>query len=570
MKSIFLNIKDFDKIGSYNLYCKLFVKEPGKDVYSFEPIKIDTNIFEYKLYNNDIFCPFPDETELMFAVCDIEKDSNWLNKTPNYVGSSSIIYKKTESSNVCNINLSSYSTNVDNIKNLSISVDSDISVVSGETVDIETLNIESNIKYMFYNAKILNMNINVLEIINDTEQEFDGFTAIKDGSFNLPIKVKFKDSYYSTDIININIDVTKSNNDTEYISMNELEYYYAYFSMLNKSNFKPNIPVALFISNNLELKNINVYVDDVLLNTIETNDSIVNINVSSVEPYVEHELKLEFNVSLNGKNIILSNSQSFVVSDTINANLGVEYDSDTNKHTIKISAEDSVFDNIQNILWKITFDSYVFQNIIDFGGEDGSMKTDIIYDKLVDASNRYIEAEFKQTGKYVIEAYIIDKGGNTTRLQTDVVNGNTTDDNSFKLGSKLSISIVNNTNSTPVVNIYNLSNEDGFKKIDTQPMDNVVDNIYNYSFPAEIDNSIYIVKIGKLVKLFKIGEYSNLSIIYNPSYTEESIIDYELKDVDGKIIDTGTMKYGSEGIMYCIIDPTKHGVLRIGRHYKNV
>jgi len=570
MKSVFVKIKGFsdrENFGDYKLYLTAYVKEPDKNVYRLPFIDVDAETMEYK-FSKDICYKFAKDTKILFAVYTNKRTSN----LQNYIGTATLNFDPFKTYGSVEIQLKSYRSDRQTLRNMRVSIKNKYDVEIGKSLTLKDLVVEENWINEFYGTTIYPYIKRTFYIkLNDSDVVFSELNVLDDEEKIIKLKVSYRDSYYETGYVDVKINPINKQEEKEYLTLSKIEYSYAFFSILRKNNYKPTIPVAIFVSDNFNLKSIDIYIDGEKYDSIKEIDNLIDVNVSSVEPFVEHELKLIFNgVNSNGESITKEHAKNFIVSDVIEADLGLEYNSDDESYTINLSTTSETYDNINNIIWKVTFDSYVFQNILDVEDVDGMMKTDVIFEKMTDKETNSITVKLSQIGKYTIEAYLIDKGGNVKILSKEIVNGTSADDSSFKIGDKINVSILNKTQNTPTMVVYNINSSGEFSRVTTNIMDNVVDNIYTSSFSAEIDNSLYIAKIGKLIKTYNIGSSRNISILYNPSYDENTVIDYELKNDNDETIKKGNMKYAKDGIFYCVTDADKHGIIRIGRHYKNV
>ena len=210
------------------------------------------------------------------------------------------------------------------------------------------------------------------------------------------------------------------------------------------------------------------------------------------------------------------------------------------------------------------------QNILNVSGSDEKITTDIVFEKMTNSDTNSIDIELKQIGTYYVEAYLINKYGTFDKLKTEINSNKTTNDTGeYSVGDKIAFNVISKNNKTPVYEAY-VINQEGFSKLGVFNMNTMFDNVYGSEITAELNNCVYVVKIGKTVKLFKVGESYNIHILYNPSYSTDTIIEYLLKDFEGNELDKGTMKYGDKGIMYCVTEKDKHGLIKLGNKFKRI
>jgi len=562
MKSIIVDISNFNEIGE-SIYGQLFIFDVnGEDSYEGEVFNITSNLVEVKIPNKTSFeTPWGDGSDIL--ICLWSGDNNRLH-THNYLNN--LIIKNDNSKTSEYIAVSLF-----NKSEIGVEITKEYTIKINETLN--EIQATSKVMYEFKGKTIFpQRKYTVEESTENGVVPFNGFTGLKKGEYDLNIRLVFADGT-QTEPTNIKITVVGENEEQEFITLNQIKYQFAYFSPIYSNAVKPMMPIALYISKNLIPQSVDVFINTQKTETInDFSTPLKNINISTCNSYQDNEIKLVFNcLDEDGKQISFEDTKTVFVSEDINAVLGVEYNSDTGVYTINLSSESGALQNITNILWRVVFDSYVIQNVVNIAGKDEHIKTDIVYEELAGNDAISIDMEMKQIGKYTVETYLIDAGGNTKKLSTEITSVNASDDTGeYSIGDKISFSVISKSGAVPVYKLYAVKQDGTFEKIQVAGMNQLFDNIYGTEFTADLNNCAYIAKIDKAIKIFKVGDSKNIVIAYSPNYSENTTLNYVLKSVDGDELEKGTATYGEEGLMYVVLNPNNHGILKIGNSYKQV
>lgn len=562
MKSVIVDISNFNEIGE-SIYGQLFIFDVNnKDNYEGDVFKVTSNITEIKIPNKSSFeTPWGDDSDIL--ICLWSGDSNRLHMH-NYLNN--LLIKNN------NNKISEYiTTSLIEKSNIKVDIKKEYTIKINETLN--EIQVTPQVMYSFRDKIIFpQRKYFVEELTENGVVPFDGFTGLQKGEYDLNIRLLFSDDTL-TDGTNIKIKVIGEKEEQEFITLNQIKYQFAYFSPIYSNAVKPMMPIALYISKNLTPQSVDVFINTQKTETIrDFATPLKNINISTCNSYQNNEIKLVFNcLDEDGKQISFEDKKTIFVSENIDAALGVEYNSDTGVYTINLSSENETLQNITNILWRVIFDSYVIQNVVNIAGKDEHIKTDIVYEELAGNDAISIDVEMKQIGKYVVEAYLIDAGGNTKKLSTEITSVNASDNTEeYSIGDKISFSVISKSGAVPVYKLYAVKQDGTFEKIQVTGMNQLFDNIYGTEFTAELNDCVYVAKIDKAIKIFKVGDSKNIVIAYSPNYTENTTLNYVLKSVDGDELESGTATYGEEGLMYVILNPNNHGILKIGNSYKQV
>jgi hypothetical protein len=410
----------------------------------------------------------------------------------------------------------------------------------------------------------------IYKLLDGEKVSFDNLVFLKEGNYEEDIVIVTNDNINTK--ITLNINVVAEKKDKNEIALEKIEYNYCFWNPLYFRNVKPRIPIVILKSNNLKILNIDIYINNKYTYSIseELDEQFLDLDISDASEGT-NTIELKFTLEDTDKRKIeISNKKEIIITKNIKAELGVEYNSDTANYTINLSAEQESLKDVVNILWRVTYNSFVMQNILNVSGSDEKITTDIVFEKMTNSDTNSIDIELKQIGTYYVEAYLINKYGTFDKLKTEINSNKTTNDTGeYSVGDKIAFNVISKNNKTPVYEAY-VINQEGFSKLGVFNMNTMFDNVYGSEITAELNNCVYVVKIGKTVKLFKVGESYNIHILYNPSYSTDTIIEYLLKDFEGNELDKGTMKYGDKGIMYCVTEKDKHGLIKLGNKFKRI
>ena len=408
-------------------------------------------------------------------------------------------------------------------------------------------------------------------MLDGRKVKFDGIVFLKKGEYKEDLVMVANDgveSYNTIDIV-----VEERGNKAEEIELKEIKYSYCYWNALYYRNVKPKMPVNIISSNDLDIVSIDIYINDKKIYTMQGDNiekGFADIDISNTE-IGENKIKLVFLVENEKKErVTMEDEKSIVVTKNSNAVLGVEYNKDKENYTINLSMKQEDLDNVKNILWRVTYGSFVMQNIINVSGSDEKLFTDIVFEKMVSNDGNSIDVELKQIGEYSVEAYLLGEDGSFERIQTKINSSNKTDDSGeYEIGDKIYFNVISKNNKVPVYELFVVS-QDSFMKVGVENMNSMFDNVYGSEITAEYNNCVYIVKIGKKINLFRVGKSNNIHIAYKPTYNKDTEINYVLKDFEGNELDSGTMTYGDSGILYCTTEEDKHGLIKIGNKFKKI
>jgi len=559
MKKIVLSIENFveqkDKV-----FLKCFLKQTNNKIFESNISQVDTSITELELPNSpSLIQKYGEGSELLIAIWtgdnDIKKEHELLN---------SFIVKLD--SNVVQI----VSTKLIKKEDIFFFVDETIEVDA--YVKIKNIPIKSNITNNFYDRNIFKQKeFKLFKTIDNKIAPFDFFIFLKKGNYKEDLKLITNDGVENVLSMDINVKELVSNNKE--IKLSKIDHSYCFWTPLYYRNTKPLLPISILKNSELSIKKVEVYINDNFIYNIpldNINDSLTNIDISNAN-IGENSIELIFHTENEYKELNkISSKKNIVVSDIINAELGVEYNSDKGNYTINLSAEQETLDKIESILWRVTYSSFVMQNILNVSGSDEKITTDIVFEKMTNNETNSIDVELKQLGTYYIEAYLIEKNGSFKKIKTNINSSNKTDDTGdYSIGDKINFNVISKNNKVPVYELFAVT-QDKFINLGVHNMNNMFDNIYGTEFTVEENNCVYVMKIDKQIKLFKVGQSSNIHIAYKPSYNKDTKIEFVLKDFEGNELESGSLLYGNKGIMYAVTDKDKHGLIKIGNKFKRI
>jgi hypothetical protein len=558
MKKIILTIDNFYERDK-PVFIQYRIKQTDGSIYCSNTINAENNTIELSLPNNSTFIQkYGEGSELLLTIWTGDED---ITKTHNMLNSFVVKLDKDIIQEIYTILLKK--------EDVFFYTKDDINLKTGEIT--KELPIESNIVNEFYGDIIFpQKKYKIYKLLDGEKVSFDNLVFLKEGNYEEDIVIVTNDNINTK--ITLNINVVAEKKDKNEIALEKIEYNYCFWNPLYFRNVKPRIPIVILKSNNLKILNIDIYINNKYTYSIseELDEQFLDLDISDASEGI-NTIELKFTLEDTDKRKIeISNKKEIIITKNIKAELGVEYNSDTANYTINLSAEQESLKDVVNILWRVTYNSFVMQNILNVSGSDEKITTDIVFEKMTNSDTNSIDIELKQIGTYYVEAYLINKYGTFDKLKTEINSNKTTNDTGeYSVGDKIAFNVISKNNKTPVYEAY-VINQEGFSKLGVFNMNTMFDNVYGSEITAELNNCVYVVKIGKTVKLFKVGESYNIHILYNPSYSTDTIIEYLLKDFEGNELDKGTMKYGDKGIMYCVTEKDKHGLIKLGNKFKRI
>ena len=400
-------------------------------------------------------------------------------------------------------------------------------------------------------------NIDLKELINMIA------VSVPNGTHNYKLNISFENEATKT----IEIKVAVSNKKkTSNFSSEHISFTYAFFSPLYSNSVKPTCAIKCFTSKNLVLNKVEFYYEDNLLQKETNIDDIINLNINNIPSYEKDNITAKFyvlNTDTNSTEVI-EDTKGILVSDKIKSELVSTYDSTEDIYKVKLIVADKDVKNIGKIIWRVSYDSMVMENIISAGTEPLKMYSSVVFEDTTDNTKLELPFDFKQKGKYIITAYVIDISGKTQIARTYVQTTKTKkEESTYTINKKVDVLIKSNDNKTPTFTLYHI--KDG-KLVENKVIitDKMFDNIYGSHFTIEHNDCVYIVKSSNSFKTYPVGEVSNIVVIsLNPNIPK--LPDYVFKDFDGNKLDSGTIKSNPEKtIGYVILPKNKSGMIKIG------
>jgi len=342
------------------------------------------------------------------------------------------------------------------------------------------------------------------------------------------------------------------------------------FFNLRGSGIQDNLlQLVVFASSNFNIKEIYVYVDgSIEYSSQDFLNPVLTINVQSSESQTRDVKVVAIGENKTTLERVEKEYEATVKNfSSITGDIAISYNAETGIHTAALNINNP--DDVVEILWQITFDSAIIQKIIKPENEDDmTALINVLYQKYTDSSAREISFETLHGGTYTVEAYMINGAGAYYKAHEQfIVPGDDSSDEELVVGDTVFLACKSNHGEVPIMNVNRLS-RDGFEEIGSYPMDNAYDDMYTYEHTIENDNSFLLFQAGKSVVVKKVGIPRGCLIAFSKDMSAGKKINYELKDFNGNVADSGEMTDTGFGVYYHILPDSAHGLITVGKTTK--
>lgn len=398
--------------------------------------------------------------------------------------------------------------------------------------------------------------VNFSEMVDELEK------INKPGEYTYQVAFTLKNGFTQIEKFTITIPERK---EVAVPKLKPITFNYAFFTPLHKDVFKPNCPVICYLSDNIKLNKVDFEVDGQLVKTFTDISNVLEISLGKAVSFSLNTIKATFHGTDKQTNepVVIEDSKKVVVSEAMDITLYHNFNSDKGVFNVGISATDAEVKNITKILWQITYDSIVMENILSAGETSVKMYSDVVFETTSDNSKLEYAFDFKKNGEYFIKAYVYDTAGQIhvikDSLKTLTNEGN---NNNYQVNSKIPVIIKSNNGKSPTFKLSYIKNNT-FNENGVVITDKLFDNIYSAEFKVEYNDCVYIVEIGENMKTFYVGDSDNIVVLkIKPN---APLPKYVFKDYDGKEISSGTISTNKDKtIGFVQLDKDKSGLLKIG------
>jgi len=394
-------------------------------------------------------------------------------------------------------------------------------------------------------------------------------TGLKPGEYKYNVKIVTKNGYEYIKTINVKV---KERAKTEVPKIEPIKFNYAFFAPLTDHNFKPTVPVVCFISNNIVLKKVEFYYNDILLGSSDTGKGIIDLDVSHVPAYKPVGIKAVFEGYDKNTNdpVHLVDNQTIYISDKMNLKITHNYEDDKKVFKFKLEGTDEELNNISKILFNVRFESTITEEVVEVAGYKQGIESSVVFESEVDPSNPEIEIDFKMASNYYITAYVYDKAGNIHTLTDSVKQLSSDSDKTYFINDKISIIIRSSINENPAFDLFYVES-DGATKVGTFLTEKLYDDLYSGGFTVKRNDCVYVTKIGKAIKPYYVGDSRNVVVLrVNP---DGELPKYVFRDENGEVKAQGTVTRSEVDpeLGYIILPLHTPGIVKIGeRTYKKI
>jgi len=447
-----------------------------------------------------------------------------------------------------------------NVKPIDVSIKNKITVNQFEEIDTSYFQL-SNYPANYWNGlKIHNIRTDFYLYSDNGYVPYHKIPTVKEGTYTYKILVQLPAIDVKTES-EVTVEVKKVL-IAEIQPVEAIHFNYAFFSFLYPQATKPATKIATYVSKSLKLKTINYYLNDTKIAELPTNTNLYTLDISNAKAFASNKIKLEFIAEQNGKTLTFTDEKEIVVSDVIKPKVYHSYDEDKKVYRIGVSLTSEEQKNVTQILWRVEFNSIVMQHILDVENTDVTMKSNVIFEKYTDGSQTEFSIVFKQAGDYEITAYIIDTAGNIHIAKDQLtILSDQAGEEEYKIGQKIEV-VIRSKEENPVFKVYKF-NDTTFELVNTYVTQKLFADLYKGEFTLDTNDSIFIVKIGKAMKTYRVGSTSHLIVLKSNEQ-----IDYVFKDFDGKEIQSGKTEFRGDGIATITLPKDTNGVLQVGNKYK--
>jgi len=447
-----------------------------------------------------------------------------------------------------------------NAKSINLNITNKITVNQFEKVEIKDFILDNCPRNYWQGLKIHNIPLKYYLYSDNGYVPFESIPAVKDGTFTYKILVSLSPADIKKES-EVTVEVKKALTK-EIQPIESVHFNYAFFSFLYPQATKPATKIVTYVSDSLKLKTINYYLNDNKISELNVNDTIHTIDISGANAFASNKIKLEFIAEQNGKTLTFVDEKEINVSDIIKPKVYHSYDEDKKVYRVGVSLTSDEQKNVTQILWRIEYNSIVMQHILDIENSDVIMKSSVIFEKYTDASETEFNMVFKQAGDYEITAYVIDTAGNIHIAKNQLtVLSDQAGEEEYKIEQKIEV-VIRSKEENPVFKVYKF-NDTTFELVNAYVTQKLFGDLYKGEFTLDTNDSIFIVKIGKAMKTYRVGNTSHLIVLKSNEQ-----IDYVFKDFDGKEIQSGKTDVRGDDIATIALPKDTNGVLQVGNKYK--
>jgi len=443
-----------------------------------------------------------------------------------------------------------------------------------DTYEIKHNEIVKNIKYTPNFTDPYNMleefRVDSIELeLNGQWIEWMPITGLKEGNHQYNVKLITKNGLEFKKTINI---IVQKYDSIETVKPAPISFQYAFFAPLNAHHFKPTIPVLCFVSENIQIKEINFFYNNILIGSTDNGKGVVELDVADVPAYTPVGIKAEFKgINKNTNEIInITDTKTFLISDFMNLKLSHKYNDKEKVFIFKIDGTKESLNNINKILFNIHFSSTVTENILSVADYNVDLQTDVIFEEEIDPSNPEIKVDFKMASNYYITAYVYDKAGNIHTMKDSIKQIGSTSDKTYFVDDKISTIIRSDINENPTFDLYRIETN-SITKVGTFLTEKLYDDLYTGSFTVKENDCVYVLKVGNIIKAYYVGDSRNIVVLrVNPN---RELPPYLFRDENGKEISKGTVTNNEiePSIGYIVLPLHDAGIVKIGKNtYKKI
>jgi len=447
-----------------------------------------------------------------------------------------------------------------NVKPIDVSIKNKITVNQFEEIDTGYFQLGNYPVNYWRGLKIHNIRIDFYLYSDNGYVPYHKIPTVKEGIYTYKILVELPAINLKTES-KVIVEVKKVLT-TEIQPVETIHFNYAFFSFLYPQATKPTTKIATYVSKSLKLKTINYYLNGTKITQLPTNTNLHTLDISNAKVFESNKIKLEFIAEQNGKTLTFTDEKEIMVSDVIKPKVYHSYDEDKKVYRIGVSLTSEEQKNVTQILWRVEFNSVVMQHILDVENNDVIMKSNVVFEKYTDGSQTEFNAVFKQAGDYEITAYVIDTAGNIHIAKDQLtILSDQAGEEEYKIGQKIEV-VIRSKEENPVFKVYKF-NDTTFELVNTYVTQKLFADLYKGEFTLDTNDTIFIVKIGKAMKTYRVGSTSHLIVLKSNEQ-----IDYVFKDFDGKEIQSGKTELRGDGIATITLPKDTNGVLQVGNKYK--
>ena len=406
--------------------------------------------------------------------------------------------------------------------------------------------------------------------INDSWVKFTGLKQLAVGTYKYDVRVSNQNHMTWEKIITVNV---KAKEEKPLPKVQKIKFNYAFFTPMNNVHMKPSIPIVCYVSPNLDVKKVEFFYNGNSIQSQTNIEEIKALNVVKLPSYTDIDINAKFTCidKTTKEQVVLEDTKTFNISSQLMLSLYHNYDDSKKVFRIGLSASKDDMAKVDKILFSIRFTSVVMENVLNVADYSAEMISDVVFEHQIDPDNPEIEVDFKSVSNYNITAYVYDKAGNIHILKDQIKQlSSESSGNNYTINQKIPVIIKNNSETTPVYDLYCLTSK-GLKKINTYITNKLFGNLYSSEFTTKFNDSVYVVKIGDSLKTFYVGNSNNMVVLRVKNAND--LPDYVFKDYDGNKIAEGKVTLSNEdnSIGYIILPEGKNGILKIaGYIYKKI